>query len=96
VRIWAKILTLDRVGIYDNFFDLGGHSLAATRAVYKVIKRFQVEVPLPALFAAPTVAKMAAVITAHQAKKAGEQDLNHILTELESLSEDEATKLLAG
>jgi acyl carrier protein len=88
-------LSLDQVGIHDNFFDLGGHSLTATRVVSRVIRTFQVEVPLQALFAAPTVAEMAAVITQYQAKKLGEQDLNRILAELESLSEDEATKLLA-
>jgi hypothetical protein len=54
-----------------------------------------VEVRLQALFAAPTVAEMAAVITEHQAKKLGEQELDRILAELESLSADEATKLLA-
>ena len=94
-QVWAEILTLDRVGIHDNFFDLGGHSLMAARIVSRVIKTFQVEVRLQALFAAPTVAEMAAVITEHQAKKLGEQDLDRILAELESLSEDEATKLLA-
>jgi amino acid adenylation domain-containing protein len=94
-RLWSQVLSLDRVGIHDNFFDLGGHSLMATRIVSRVIKTFQVEVRLQALFAAPTVAEMAAVITEHQAKKLGEQDLDRILAELESLSEDEATKLLA-
>ena len=93
-QVWAEILTLDLVGIHDNFFDLGGHSLEATRVVSRIIKTFQVDVPLPALFAAPTVAEMAAMITEHQAKKLGEQDLNRILAELESLSEDEAANLL--
>jgi amino acid adenylation domain-containing protein len=68
-RIWTEILCLDEVGIHDNFFDLGGHSLAATRVVSQVIKIFQLEVPLQSLFQAPTVAKMAAVITDYQAQK---------------------------
>ena len=68
-RIWAEILCLDQVGTDDNFFDLGGHSLAATRVVSQVIKMFQLAVPLRSLFEAPTVAKMAAVITANQAQK---------------------------
>ncbi len=93
-QVWAEILKLDLVGIYDNFFDLGGHSLDATRVVAHVIKTFHVDVPLQALFAAPTVAEMAALITEHQAKKLGKQDLHRILAELESLSEDEAANLL--
>jgi amino acid adenylation domain-containing protein len=93
-QIWAEVLFLDRVGIHDDFFELGGHSLAATSIVSRTVKRFQVEVPLQLLFEAPTVAEMANVITAHQAKKLEKQDLNSILAELESLTEDEAKKHL--
>jgi amino acid adenylation domain-containing protein len=89
-QIWAEVLLLDRVGIHDNFFDLGGHSLSATRVVSHVIKTFQVKLPLQALFEAPTVADMAAVITGHQAKKLGEKDLELILAELELMSDEEA------
>ena len=94
-RIWAEVLSLDQVGIHDNFFDLGGHSLAATRVVSQVIKQFQLELPLQSLFQSPTVAEMAAVITQNQAKKAGGQDLNRILSELEALSDEDAQRLLS-
>jgi acyl carrier protein len=93
--IWADILSLDRVGIHDNFFDLGGHSLAATRVVSQVIKKFQLELPLRSLFQSPTIAEMAAVIEAYQEKKIGEADLEGMLAELESLSDEEARRLLA-
>jgi acyl carrier protein len=95
-QIWAEVLALDRVGIQDNFFELGGHSLAATRIISQVIKHFQLELPLRSLFGSPTVAEMAAVITEHQAKKFGEKDLERILAELESMSEEEAKSLLAA
>jgi acyl carrier protein len=95
-RIWAEILTLDRVGIHDNFFDLGGHSLAATRVISQVLKQFQTEVALQLLFQSPTIAEMAAVITEHQGKKLDNKELGRILTELESLSEDEAQRLVAN
>jgi uncharacterized coiled-coil protein SlyX len=52
--------------------------------------------PLQVLFQAPTVAAMSAVITEHQGKKLGEKKLNRILTELESLTDEEAKRLLAG
>ena len=80
------------VGIHDNFFDLGGHSLAATRVVSQVIQRFQLELPIQSLFQSPTVAEMTAVIMEHQAKKLGEKDLERILAELESMSDEEAQK----
>jgi acyl carrier protein len=91
-RIWAEVLSLDAVGVYDNFFDLGGHSLSATRVVSRVLKQFQLDIPLQPLFQSPTVADMAAAITEHQAKKLGEKDLERILTELESMSDEEAQK----
>jgi len=92
--IWSQVLSLDRVGVHDNFFDLGGHSLAATRVVSRVIKQFQLEVPLQSLFQSPTVAEMAAVIAEHQGKKLDKKELNRILTEMESLSEAEASRLV--
>ena len=61
-RIWSEILSVHQVGIHDNFFDLGGHSLAAMRVVSQVIKQFRLELPLQSLFRSPTVAAMAAVI----------------------------------
>jgi amino acid adenylation domain-containing protein len=94
-RIWAEILFVDGVGIHDNFFELGGHSLAATRVVSQVIEKFQTEIPLQSLFQSPTVAEMAAVITQSQAKKLDQGDLNRILTELESLSEEQAQQAVA-
>jgi acyl carrier protein len=93
-KIWTKILALNLVGIHDNFLELGGHSLAATRVVSHVLKTFQVEIPLRSLFEAPTVAEMAAVIVESQARKLKHADLDRLLTELESLSDNAAQRLL--
>jgi len=57
------------VGIDDNFFDLGGHSLAATRVVSQVIKMFQLECLFNLCSKHPPSPKMATVITANQAQK---------------------------
>ncbi|MFD0579124.1 amino acid adenylation domain-containing protein [Dactylosporangium darangshiense] len=62
--IWAELLGVERVGAGDNFFALGGHSLLATQVVSRVRAVFDVEVPVAALFDAPTVAGLAGVIEA--------------------------------
>ncbi len=94
VETWARVLGLERVGIHDNFLELGGHSLLATQIITQVIKTFKVEVPLRSLFEAPTVAKMAMIITRYQTRKAKPDEIGRMLAELESLSDEEAQRLV--
>ena len=94
--IWAEVLDLDRVGIHDDFFELGGHSLSAMRIIHRVIEAFGLELPIKALFDAPTVAAMAAIIGQNQTKPANQAGLVQILRELEAMTEEEAQKQLLG
>ena len=59
VKIWEEVLRLDQVGINDDFFDLGGHSLMATQVISRVRETFKTELPVASLFECPTVASMA-------------------------------------
>lgn len=94
VKIWVEVLNVDQVGIHDNFFDLGGHSLAATRIISRVIKHFQVELPLRSLFQSPTVAEMATVIAEYQGKNLGNEELESVLADLESVTGEEAQRIV--
>ena len=61
--IWAEVLGVEKVGINDNFFSLGGDSLLATSLLSRVTRLFGEELSLRSLFAAPTVAQLALVIS---------------------------------
>jgi amino acid adenylation domain-containing protein len=92
--IWAKVLKVEQVGIHDNFFDLGGHSLLATQVVARIRQSLDAEVPLRAMFEAPTIEEMALVIAANQAKAASQGELERMLREVEGMSEEKAQTLL--
>lgn len=61
--IWKKVLGIDQVGINDNFFDLGGHSLTAAQIVSRVNDTFQLELPLKSIFDTFTLGDLADAIS---------------------------------
>ncbi len=62
-NIFAQVLNVQNVGIDHNFFELGGHSLLATQLVSRLRRAFGVEIPLRAIFAAPTVVELNQTLT---------------------------------
>ncbi len=72
-NIWAEVLRLPQVGADDNFFELGGHSLLATQVVSRLRRTLGVDLPLRALFEAPTAEKLAEKIATAQRSKEGLQ-----------------------
>ena len=61
-QIWARVLKVERVGIEDDFFHLGGHSLLLMQVLAQVNAEFGVEIPLRTFFERPTVAALAEII----------------------------------
>ncbi|HEY0083939.1 MAG TPA: AMP-binding protein [Pyrinomonadaceae bacterium] len=83
-QIWADVLNVERVGIYDNFFSVGGHSLLMTQVVSRIRETFGVELPMQSFFQEPMVADLAIKITQMRAAEKGDDELSRLLEELES------------
>jgi amino acid adenylation domain-containing protein len=82
--IVGQLLGLERVGVNDNFFYLGGNSLFGTQVIGRLRDAFNVEVPLLRLFDHPTVADLA------------EEVERLMVAKLDAMSEEEAQRLLAS
>jgi amino acid adenylation domain-containing protein len=94
--IWSELLNVERVGINDNFFDLGGHSIFVIQVLSRLNKAFNLELSLRTIYDRPTPAELALTIVEQQAEQADGAELRELLAELEDLSDDEAQKILAG
>jgi phthiocerol/phenolphthiocerol synthesis type-I polyketide synthase E len=79
--VWGEMLGIERVGVEDDFFALGGHSLLGTRVIGRLRLQFQVELKVDAIFRAPTVALLAREIE------------DAVLAAVEAMSEEEALEL---
>ena len=87
---------LGAFGVHDNFFDLGGHSLKATRAVSRLRVALQSEIPLRYVFEFPTIAELSAAIGGDGGTSdADPGNMDLLLAEIEAMPEEEARKLLA-
>jgi len=80
--IWRQVLGVERVGVGDDFFELGGDSVVATQLLSRVNETFSVKLPLRDLFEAPTVAEMAVLVVQKEAEGADADELARLLDEV--------------
>jgi acyl carrier protein len=92
--IIKEVLNIQKVGIRDSFFNLGGHSMQGTQVLSRIRDQFDIDLPLRTIFENPTIEGIARAITEQKAIQAGDSDLDSMLDEIENLSDDELTRLL--
>ena len=64
--IWSDVLGVEKAGVHDNFFDLGGHSLMIVRLMARINRTFKISLGVPELFNNPTLEQMARLIVGQQ------------------------------
>jgi acyl-coenzyme A synthetase/AMP-(fatty) acid ligase/acyl carrier protein len=94
-RIWEEVLRIERVGVHDDFFDLGGHSLRATQLVSRIRESFGFGIPVLGVFENPTVERLAQALAAVRSEPVEDRAMRSALDVLEGLSEEEVLVLLA-
>jgi len=94
VEIWCDVLDLDEVGIYENFFKIGGHSILASRLISSLRETFKIELPLRTLFEAPTIAALAAAMVNEREQGIKVQRIAELLLSVAGYSDEEVESKL--
>jgi hypothetical protein len=85
VELWQEVLGISPIGVSDNFFGLGGHSLKATRLLSRVRGIFRTQLPLSVVFEATTVEALACALVEHEAKPGQTAKIAHVLQRVKSI-----------
>ncbi|MBI1390810.1 MAG: hypothetical protein GC154_20465 [bacterium] len=81
--MWVELLHLQNIGIDDNFFDLGGHSLIAVQLTSRIRKQFEIDITLRCIFENPTIALLSEYVDRTQLENADSEQLMRLLSEVE-------------
>jgi amino acid adenylation domain-containing protein len=92
--LFSQVLGVDRVGVHDNFFALGGSSLNAVGLIHQVREQFHVDIPLRTLFESPYISTFALRVLECQGEQVESDEMAELLDQLESLSPEEVQRLL--
>ncbi len=93
VAAWKEVLGIERLGVNDNFFEVGGHSLMATRVIMLLRGKLGLNLSLRLLFENPTAAGMAFALVETLLEHAEQPELLDMVGEVEGLSEETARKM---
>jgi acyl carrier protein len=90
--LWGELLGIEKIGVHDRFYELGGNSLLATQLAARLADRLGIELPLELLLTRTTVAEQALAVAERQAERIGEERWLQMLAEIEGEKETEETE----
>jgi acyl carrier protein len=93
--IWSDVLGVERIGAEDNFFELGGHSLLATQLLTRIRQVFRMDVSLPQLFEAQTVAELARRLTALERSPGQVEKIAVLRRQVEGMTAEQVARALS-
>ena len=92
---FSAVLGVDRVGLLDNFFEMGGHSLMATQVASRVRESLGIDLPLRKVFEEPAVGVLAAAILSDALDRRRIERVAELLLQFSQVSDEQAETLLA-
>jgi amino acid adenylation domain-containing protein len=90
-EIWVEVLKRKQVGVTDDFFDLGGHSLLVMKVIARVREAFQVELAPNVFFESRTIEKLAAALVASELKPGQTERVSKIFLRVKCMSDEDAS-----
>src|ERR1700728_711426 len=93
-KVWAESLGIEKVGIEDDFFELGGASVVAAEFVTRLRQMCQMDLPAMLLFDTPTIEKLAGYMIEHEAQPGLTEKTATLLKRIEGMTEEEVARSL--
>jgi acyl-coenzyme A synthetase/AMP-(fatty) acid ligase len=94
-RLWQELLGLEEIGVDDNFFTIGGHSLVAMRLLSRIKDTFQLDLALAEFVESPTISGQALAVTAGLLAQLEDGERSAMINEILTMSEDKVETALA-
>jgi acyl carrier protein len=92
--IWGQILGVEKIGVNDNYFDLGGDSLMAMQLISRMSEVFQVKLQVNQFFEAPSVQEMAQIIRLNETVPGQTEKIARVLRKIQSMSQQNIREML--
>ncbi|MEM6755196.1 MAG: phosphopantetheine-binding protein [Cyanobacteria bacterium P01_C01_bin.38] len=96
IEIWQPLIKVEKIGVKDNFFDLGGHSLIAAQIHTQMRKIFSIDLSLKDLFESLTIEKTAQLILAKEIQTGRSEKIAKAFMRMKKITPEEKAKLLQG